>query len=149
MSESKRSFKNRHAVGSTIYLSKQDLLDLHAFVLERYGGRMGIASQDRLNTVIGAPQQVMFNAELYPDVPSKAAAQTFLLLKSRPFVNANQSTALMALLRFLDINNVALRNHVGVNELVWIIRAVDQSERTKEQLESWLRENTVPTQQST
>lgn len=144
MSESKRTFANRHAAGSTTYLSKNDLLDLHAFVIERYGGRMGIASQDRLNTVIDAPRQVMFNAELYPDVPSKAAAQTFLLLKSRPFVNANQSTALMVLLRFLAINNVVVREHVSADELLWVIRTVDQSAFTKEQLEAWLRENTMP-----
>ncbi|HEU5011726.1 MAG TPA: type II toxin-antitoxin system death-on-curing family toxin [Roseiflexaceae bacterium] len=144
MSESKRSFANRRAANSTNYLSKNDLLDLHTFVIERYGGRMGIASQDRLNTVLNAPRQVMFNAELYPDVPSKAAAQTFLLLKSRPFVNANQSTALMVLLRFLAINNVVVREHVSADELLWVIRTVDQSAFTKEQLEAWLRENTMP-----
>lgn len=144
MSESKRPFTNRRAARGTLYLSKQDLLDLHAFVIERYGGRLGIASQDRLTTVLDAPRQIMFNAELYPDIPSKAAVQTFLLLKSRPFVNGNQGTALMALLRFLEINNVVLRDHVGVDELLWVIRAVDQSELTKERLESWLREHTVP-----
>ena len=144
MSERKRSFANQHTAGGMRYLSKDDLLDLHAFVIEHYGGRMGIASQDRLTTVLDAPRQVMFNAELYPDVPSKAAAQTFLLLKSRPFVNANQATALMTLLRFLEINNVALREDVGVDELLWVIRGIDQSEFTKEQLESWLREHTVP-----
>lgn len=144
MSERKRSFANQRAAGDIRYLSKDDLLDLHAFVIERYGGRMGIASQDRLTTVLDAPRQVMFNAELYPDVPSKAAAQTFLLLKSRPFVNANQGTALMVLLRFLEINHVALREEVGGDELLWLIRTIDRSAFTKEQLEAWLRENTRP-----
>lgn len=30
------------------YLTREDLLDLHAFAVERYGGLLGIKSQDRL-----------------------------------------------------------------------------------------------------
>ena len=90
------------------YLTKDELLDIHAYILERYGGRMGIASQDRLTQVLDTPRQVMFGVELYPDLPSKAAALTFLIMKSHPFVGANEATALMALLRFLHINNARL-----------------------------------------
>jgi len=64
------------------YLTKAELLDLHAYMLERYGGRMGIASLDRLTHVLDAPRQVMFGVELYPDLPSKAAALTFLIILS-------------------------------------------------------------------
>ena len=62
------------------YLTKDEILDLHAYAVTRYGGRMGVASQDRLMSAIDAPRQVMFGAELYPDLPSKAAALAFLLL---------------------------------------------------------------------
>jgi death-on-curing protein len=125
------------------YLTRDDLLDLHAYVIMRYGGRLGIASQDRLVGALNAPQQVMFGAELYPDLPSKAAALTFLLLKGRPFLNGNQGSALFAMLRFLAINNATLREDIGAFELLHIIRAVDQSEMDKDRLEQWLRENVV------
>jgi death-on-curing protein len=124
------------------YLSKDELLDIHAYILTRYGGRLGIASQDRLTTVIDAPRQVMFGAELYPDLPSKAAALTFLILKSHPFLGANEATALMALLRFLNINNAGL-DEVSDTELLWIARSINQSDLDREGLESWLRENLV------
>ena len=49
------------------YLTKDELLDLHIYAVSPYGGRMGIASQDRLTTVLEAPRQIMFGTELYPD----------------------------------------------------------------------------------
>jgi death-on-curing protein len=121
------------------YLTKDELLDIHAYILHRYGGRMGIASQDRLTTVLDAPRQVMFGAELYPDLPSKAAALAFLILKSHPFVGANEVTALLALLRFLHINNAGLEDADDA-ELRWVMRADSQSDLDREGLEGWLRE---------
>ena len=105
------------------YLTKDELLDIHAYILERYGGRMGIASQDRLTQVLDTPRQVMFGVELYLDLPSKAAA-------------------LMALLRFLHINNARLDDAVDTN-LGGLARAVSQSELDREGLERWVRENLV------
>lgn len=123
------------------YLTKEDLLDLHAYAVTRYGGLLGIASQDRLQTALNAPRQEMFGAELYPDVCSKAAVLMYLLIKSRPFVGGNETTALMALLRFLEINNAALRYDVGDSELVWLVRALNHSDMDKEGLENWLRDS--------
>jgi death-on-curing protein len=123
------------------YLTKDDLLDLHTYVVMRYGGRLGIASQDRLTSAVDAPRQVLFETELYPDLPSKAAALTFLLLKNRPFLGSNASTALLALLRFLDINGAALHDGIGDGELLWLVRAVNYSDLDKAGVEGWLRDN--------
>ena len=124
------------------YLTKDELLDLHAYMLERYGGRIGIASLDRLTHVLDAPRQVMFGVELYPDLPSKAAALTFLIMKSHPFVGANEATALMALLRFLHINNARLDESVDTN-IGWLARAISCSELDRAGLERWVRDNLV------
>ena len=123
------------------YLTKSELLDIHAYVVTNYGGRLGIASQDRLTTVLDAPRQVLFDAELYPDIASKAAALTFFLLKNRPFLSGNEATALMALLRFLSLNDAALRDDVSDSELLWLVRSVNQADLDKEGVEHWLREN--------
>lgn len=122
------------------YLTKNDLLDLHAYIVTRYGGRLGIASQDRLTSALDAPRQVMFGAELYPDLPSKAAALMFLLLKSRPFLGANEPTALLALLRLLAINRAGLGD-VTNGELIHVVRAINHSDMDRAGLEAWLREH--------
>lgn len=123
------------------YLTKDELLDLHAFAVERYGGLMGIKSQDRLQTVLAAPRQEMFGAELYPDVCSKAAVLVYLLVKSHPFMGANEATALLALLRFLELNGAALKAEIGAAELAWVFRALTHSDIDKEGLEQWLRDS--------
>ena len=121
------------------YLTIDDLLDLHAYVITRYGGRLGIASQDRLISALDAPRQVMFGAELYPDLASKAAALTFLVLKNRPFLGANEATALMALLSFLEINHTGLGD-VSQAELLQVVRAINHADIDRAGLERWLRE---------
>ena len=123
------------------YITKDELLDLHAYVVTRYGGRLGIASQDRLSSAVDAPRQVLFETELYPDLPSKAAALTFLLLKNRPFLGGNEGAALMALLRFLAINDASLRDDIGDADLLWLVRAVNHSDLDKSGVERWMREN--------
>lgn len=123
------------------YLTKDELLDLHAFAVERYGGLLGIKSQDRLQTVLAAPRQEMFGAELYPDVCSKAAVLVYLLVKSHPFMGANEATALLALLRFLELNGAALKAEIGAAELAWVFRALTHSDIDKEGLEQWLRDS--------
>jgi death on curing protein len=127
------------------YLTKDELLDLHTYVVTRYGGRMGIASHDRLMAALDAPRQVLFETELYPDLPSKAAALTFLLLKNRPFLGGNEVTAVMALLRLLDLNQVALREEIGEADLHAIVRSVNHSKLDREGLERWLRKNLIQT----
>jgi death-on-curing protein len=125
------------------YLTRDDLLDLHAYVIMRYGGRQGIKSQDRLQQVVQAPRQVLFGEELYPDLASKAAALVYLLIKHRPFVGGNELTALLALFRTLALNNAALRPDIGTSELFWLFRALNYSDMNKDGLENWLRENIV------
>lgn len=123
------------------YLTRDELLDLHAFAVERYGGLLGIKSQDRLQTVLAAPRQEMFGAELYPDLASKVSVVVYLLVKSHPFMGANDTTALLAMLRMLELNGAALRPEIGPGELAYVFRALNNSDLDKEGLEQWLRES--------
>lgn len=123
------------------YLTREELLDLHAFAVEQYGGLLGIKSQDRLQTVLSAPRQELFGTELYPDVCSKGAVTAYLLVKSHPFMGANEATALLALLRFLELNGVALKPEIGAGELAWVFKAIGGSTMDKEGLEQWLRDS--------
>lgn len=121
------------------YLSRDDLLDLHTFALQRYGGRLGIRSQDRLIAALGAPQQVMFGVELYPDLASKTATLGFMVLKNRPFNAANEATALLGMLRMLQINCAALDPRLP-SKLAAVLRSVLHSDLDRDDLAAWLRE---------
>lgn len=121
------------------YVSQDDLLDLHTLAIERFGGRLGIKSQDKLHGVLAAPQQIIFGAELYSDVASKAAVIGFQMLKNRPFLAGNEATALLAMLRFLTLNDVTLGGAM-VDELATQLRSVLNSEQDRDGLTAWLRD---------
>ena len=121
------------------YLTRDDLLDLHTLAIERYGGRLGIRSQDRLLAILSAPQQVMFEAELYPDLASKVAVLGFMLLKNRPFNAGNEATALLGMLRVVAINGYQI-DVIFPQKLAARCRAVLHSELDRDDLTTWLRE---------
>lgn len=129
---------------SFLYLTRDDILDLHAFVVTRYGGLLGVKSQDLLLAVVHAPQQRMFDAELYPDLAGKAAIMVYMIVKNRPFLAGNEGTALMVLLRMLAINGATIREDIGVDELLRLMRSINHSDIDRQMLEDWLRDALRP-----
>jgi death-on-curing protein len=121
------------------YLTCDDILDLHTFAIERWGGRLGIRSQDQLLNALHAPQQILFGEELYPDLAGKVAALSFQLLKNRPFVDGNEATALLALLRFVYINDATLRD-TSSEDLASVLERVLHSDLERDGLAAWLEE---------
>lgn len=124
------------------YLVRDDILDLHGYVVERYGGRLGFNSHDRLVSLVAAPGQTMFGVELYDDLPAKMGALLFALIKNRPFRSGNEATALLAALRFAAINTHQIDDMVGLSAE---ILATSRSERTQDALVDWLTEHLLPT----
>jgi death-on-curing protein len=120
------------------YLTRDELLDLHTLVIERYGGRMGIRSQDRLLAAVNAPQQIMFGIELYPDLAGKMAALSFMLLKNRPFNGGNEATALLAILRMIATNGYQIDEQLP-QRLATVFSEVLRSQRDRDNLADWLR----------
>lgn len=123
------------------YLSREDMLDLHGYVLERFGGRLGFNSHDRLLSLVDAPHQVLFGAEMYPDLPSKIAALLFGLIKNRPFRSGNEATALLAGLRFAALNDHSIDD---VPRFSAQLAAIARSERSQPDLVDWLEDHLLP-----
>ncbi len=75
------------------YLSLHEVLIIHEFAIEEFGGSSGIMSLERLGGSVETPKQQIFGEELYPDLFSKAAILFFLLVKNHCFVDGNKRTA--------------------------------------------------------
>lgn len=121
------------------YLTRDDVLDLHTFAIDRYGGRLGIKSQDKLLSAVNAPQQILFGEEVYADLASKAAVLGFQLLKNRPFIEGNEVTSLLAVLRFLHSNDVMVTEALA-EAIANQLQAVQRSECNRDTLTEWLRD---------
>jgi death-on-curing protein len=93
------------------YLSPHDLLMIHQALLLEFGGMAGITESGfgRLETAAYAPQHSMFGADLYPDLPDKAAVLVTSLIRNHPFSDGNKRIAAAALCLFLERNQRHLR----------------------------------------
>ncbi|MBA3945019.1 MAG: Fic family protein [Herpetosiphonaceae bacterium] len=121
------------------YVGRDELLDVHLLAVERWGGRLGIRSQDHLVSILHAPQQTMFGVELYPSLADKAAVLGFQLLKHRPFYGGNEATALLATLRMLSINDVPV-DTTTVAALTTALRHVLDSKMSRDELARWVQD---------
>ena len=87
-------------------LTLEQLLQIHALVIQETGGSAGLRDLGRLEAALATQTQNVFGQELYDDVWSKAAALARGIIADHPFVDGNKRTAMLAALTFLKINRV-------------------------------------------
>lgn len=87
-----------------IYLTLEQLLELHVLAIERTGGANGLRDLGRLEAAVASQSQAVFGEELYKDIFEKAAALCRNIIGDHPFVDGNKRTAMLAALTLLSIN---------------------------------------------
>lgn len=122
----------------TLYLSLEQVLDLHRVQLRRFGGSAGLRDRGALEAALGRPRMTFGGEDLYPDVPSKAAALMHSLVMNHPFVDGNKRVGAHACILFLLSNDV--EPTFTPRELVEITLAVARGGVGAEALAIWLRQ---------
>jgi death-on-curing protein len=123
------------------YLSADQLIDLHSFQIERYGGAAGLRDRGALESAAARPQMTFGGEDLYSDLAEKAAALMHSLVQNHPFVDGNKRVGAHALLLFLRVNGSALG--VSPEELTETTLAVARGELAAEALAIWIRQRLV------
>ena len=90
------------------YLSAEQILFIHARLIEETGGRHGVRDLSMLLSALGRPQASFDDQDLYPDLFSKAAALMDSLIRNHPFVDGNKRTGATAAGVFLRRNGYRL-----------------------------------------
>ncbi len=90
-----------------IILTLEQLLELHALVIDSTGGSSGLRDIGRLESAIATQTQNVFGEELYKDITEKSAAIIRAIIADHPFVDGNKRTSILTGLTLLEINNVA------------------------------------------
>ena len=122
-------------------LSLEQLLEIHALVVEATGGGLGLRDLGRLEATIATQTQNVFGEELYPSIVDKAAAMIRSIVADHPFVDGNKRTAMLAGLTVLEINGTRLAAQPGEIENFAVKIATDKLDVPA--IISWLREHTV------
>ena len=97
---------------AVVLLTLDEVLALHADLIERYGGRLGIRDIGLLESALAMPAAT-FAGRFLHGIHEMAAAYLFHLAANHPFVDGNKRIGLMAMLAFLGLNGLRLRAAPG------------------------------------
>jgi len=120
-----------------LYLDMADVLALHARQVERFGGADGIRDAGMLDAAINRPQ-----SGYYADIFEQAAALWESLTMNHCFVDGNKRVGFASVYVFLRLNGVRIAASEA-ETLGFIIRSIEAGSFTKDNLDTWLRANTV------
>jgi len=120
------------------YLSLQQVLAIHAFQIERYGGADGIRDRGGVEAAVARPTMTFGGEDLYPELADKAAALMHSIVMSRPFVDGNKRAGAHAALLFLVANG--FEPAFGPSELTAVTLAVARGEVEAQALSIWFKQ---------
>jgi len=81
---------------------------LHSMAVKRTGGLDGIRDEGLLDSALNSPFQSFASEELYPSIQAKAPRLGFSLIKNHPFLDGNKRIGMLAMMVFLEINEIEL-----------------------------------------
>ena len=119
------------------YLSLEEVLELHRLVLRQSGGLDGVRDLGGLESAVAQPQMTFGGQDLYPCLPTKAAALAFSLIRNHPFFDGNKRIGHLAMEMFLVLNGHEL--DAGVDEQERIIFGLAAGEVRREEFAEWVR----------
>ena len=125
-----------------LFLSLEEVLEIHQQQMEYYGGAPGVRDLALLESAIAQPQ-ASFSAEfLHASIPAMAAAYLFHICRNHPFVDGNKRVAANAAITFLLMNG--WEPTFSEDALVDAVLAVASSSMTKERLVQFFEAHCVP-----
>jgi len=126
------------------YLTLSEVLTLHNRLIEQSGGANGVRELGGVASADAQPQMTFAGEELYPSVPTKAAALCFLLVMNHPFVDGNKRIGHAAMETFLVLNKWELS--ADVDDAENVILTLAASNLTREKLVEWVSDHVLQQQ---
>jgi death-on-curing protein len=126
-------------VKEPVWLRKDVLLAVHERLLAEHGGSSGIRDDGLLESALGRPQNLFAYGK--PAIFDLAVSYAYGIIKNHPFVDGNKRTGFMAAYLFLGRNGYEFT--ASERDVVVKTLAVAEGTMSKEQLASWLKENSA------
>ena len=119
------------------YLTVNEVLLLHARLIQSTGGGRGLRDMGLLESAVARPQATFADTDLYPDLWTKAAALMHSLALNHPFIDGNKRVALTAAGVFLDLNGYKM--NAGNQEAVDFTLGVIAGELDLDAIAAWFK----------
>jgi death-on-curing protein len=88
------------------FLEIEDVLQIHADQIERYGGLQGLRDLGLLTSAVAMPKAMYAGIFLHEDIYAMAAAYLFHITRNHPFLDGNKRAGAASALVFLDIHGI-------------------------------------------
>lgn len=89
---------------ATRFLSKENVLKIHAHQVNTYGGQHGLRDENLLDSALATPQMTFGGEFLHKTIEEMAAAYMFHLTMNHPFLDGNKRIGTATALVFLKAN---------------------------------------------
>ena len=94
---------------NTIYLTRNDILEIHKRLVRESGGDSVVVFSGNLDLCVESPQLEIYGSEIHKTIPEKAASLLYAILKLHPFLDGNKRTGFEASDVFLRLNGHILK----------------------------------------
>ena len=121
----------------TVYPTVDEVIVVHAPLIEKFGGSLGIRDRGALEAAVARPQ-----TGYYEDLIQEAAALWESLSQNHPFVDGNKRVAVTTIAAFLKLNGYALVLE-DPDAYRFLIGLYETGRMRFAELDSWLREHAV------
>lgn len=120
-----------------IYLSLEEVVRIHDFLIEKIGGLSGIRDVAILESAIANPMTAVFGQELHPSIFDKAASYLYSISRNHPFLDGNKRTATACSLTFLRVNGK--KPKYKIQEFENFIVEVAEGNKSHEEISDYLK----------
>ena len=126
-------------MASPLFLSVEDVIEIHADQIQRYGGSLGIRDADLLQSALGMPEAGFGDQYLHVDLFEMAAAYLYHIVQNHPFIDGNKRAGTMAAFVFLKLNGLTL----DADEVVFetLVLQAAQGQVGKDAIADFFRQN--------
>ena len=122
-----------------VFLTMEDVTEIHADQIARYGGSPGLHDANLLQSAVAMPESGFAEHYLHTDLFEMAAAYLFHLVQNHPFVDGNKRVGAASALVFLELNRVTVK--VTNDALVETVLKVAQGKMGKAGVAEFLRQH--------
>jgi death-on-curing protein len=134
-----------------LFLTYEEVLEIHADQVARYGGSLGVRDEGLLRSALAQPEAAFGDALLHPTLEDQAGAYLYHLVKNHPFVDGNKRAGAACCLVFLEINSYeldpaldALNEATGRSSFEDVVLGVAGGGITKDELITFLKKHIRP-----
>jgi death on curing protein len=127
-----------------VFLGFDEVIEIHADQIKRYGGQAGIRDIGLLKSAIAVPASYFGGDYLYRDIYEMAAAYLFHIVRNHPFIDGNKRTGAVTSVVFLIMNGADF--HADEAAFEKMVLSVAEGKSDKVIITRFFRDNTNKTE---